>query len=391
MPASTPSRVVNIGLLGCGEVAQVVYIPTLSLMSDWFRITYLCDISPASLEHCAAKLNNVPATTSNPTELCKSDQVDVVVVVSSDEYHASHAILALEHDKHVLVEKPVALTRRDALAIAEVEKRSRGRAMVAYMRRYAAPFEDAVREIGGMDKILYARVRDIIGPNSHFVNQSGTFPKKVADFSAADTADKDSRAKEMAETALKDECGVHQSPESTLMWRIFGGLGSHDLSLMREALGMPEKVVGSSLGFPFWKYVSLATDLIEKNNANENTLYSVLYKYRNFTVSYESGIDNVPRFDAHLEVYGTDRTVKVQYDTPYVKGLPVTMHIAENADGVYKETTIRKSYEDPYTLELKTLWEMVVDGKQPKTTVEDALQDIEIFAMAMRHGYGVGH
>ncbi|KAI9038748.1 Gfo/Idh/MocA family protein [Aspergillus affinis] len=371
MPASSPSKVVNVGLIGCGEVAQVVYIPTLSFMSDWFRVTYLCDISPASLEHCAAKLNNVPAITSDPTELCSSDQVDVVVVVSSDEYHASHAILALEHDKHVLVEKPVALTKRDVLAIAEVKKRSRGRAMVAYMRRYAAPFEDAVREIGGMDKILYARVRDIIGPNAHFVNQSGTFPKRFADFSAADTADKDSRAKEMAETALKDDCGgVPRSPESTLMWRIFSGLGSHDLSIMREALGMPENVVGSSLGFPFW---------------------NVLYKYRTFTVSYESGIDNVPRFDAHLEVYGTEKTVKIQYDTPYVKGLPVIMHIAENADGVYKETTIRKSYEDPYTLELKTLWEMVVNGKQPKTTVEDALQDLEIFAMAMRHGYGVGY
>ncbi|KPM42711.1 hypothetical protein AK830_g3856 [Neonectria ditissima] len=369
MPASNPGKVVNVGLIGCGEVAQVVHIPTLSFMSDWFRIRYLCDISPESLKHCASKLNNVPKITSDPAELCKSDQVDVVVVVSSDEYHASHAILALQHDKHVLVEKPLALTKRDALAIADAESRSKGKVMVAYMRRYAAPFEDAVREIGGLDKILYARVRDIIGPNSHFVNQSGTFPKKFTDFSAADTAGKSSRAEEMVQTALKEECGgVPVTPESTLMWRLFGGLGSHDLSLMREALGMPEKVVGSSLGFPFW---------------------NVLFKYENFTVSYESGIDNVPRFDAHLEVYGADKTVRVQYDTPYVKGLPVTLHIAENVDGAYKESTIRKTYEDPYTLEMKTLWEMVVEGKQAKTTVGDALQDLEVFAMAMRHGYSV--
>jgi predicted dehydrogenase len=105
-------------------------------------------------------------------------------------------------------------------------------------------------------------------------------------------------------------------------------------------------------------------------------------------VSYESGIDNVPRFDAHLEVYGMHKTVRVQYDTPYVKGLPVIMHVVENADGSYKESTIRKSYEDPYTLEMKALWKMVVQGIPPKTTVEDALQDLELFAMAMRHGYG---
>lgn len=105
-------------------------------------------------------------------------------------------------------------------------------------------------------------------------------------------------------------------------------------------------------------------------------------------MSYESGIDNIPRFDAHLEVYGNEKSVRVQYDTPYVKGLPVTMHIVENVDGAYKETTVRKTYEDPYTHELKVWWEAVVEGKQPKTTVEDAKKDLDIFAMAMKHFYG---
>ncbi|KAJ4264229.1 hypothetical protein NW762_005423 [Fusarium torreyae] len=367
MSGSWPTRIVNIGLIGCGEISQVVHIPTLSFMSNWFRITCLCDISADSLKHCASKLSTAPQTTKDPVELCSSDQVDAVIVASSDEYHASYAILALQHNKHVLVEKPLALTKRDALAIDEAEKSSRGKVMVGYMRRYAAPFEDAVREIGGMDKILYARVRDIIGPNSHFVGQSGTFPQKFSDFSQSDAQDKDKRAEEMVKTALQDECGgVPITPESTTMWRVFGGLGSHDLSLMREALGMPQKVVGSSLGFPFW---------------------NVLFKYENFTVSYESGIDNVPRFDAHLEVYSPNKTVRVQYDTPYVKGLPVTMHVIENANGVYKESTIRSSYEDPYTLEMKKFWGMVVEGSPAKTTVQDAMQDLELFKMAMRHHY----
>ncbi|KAM0525954.1 hypothetical protein ACHAPS_004525 [Verticillium nonalfalfae] len=130
---------------------------------------------------------------------------------------------------------------------------------------------------------------------------------------------------------------------------------------------MPTSVQGSSLGFPFW---------------------NVLFKYPGFTVSYESGIDNNPRFDAHLEVYSNTKSVRLQYDTPYVKGLPVTMHIAENDDGAYKETTIRKTYEDPYTHELKEWWDAVTKGKGPKTTTQDAAQDLEIFGMAMKHHYG---
>lgn len=162
MPSSEPQKVLNVGLIGCGEVAQVVHIPTLSHMSQWFRITYLCDVSSDALEHCAAKIpNHVPKTTRDPSELCASDDVDAVLVVNSDEYHAAHAVLALQYNKHVLVEKPLALTSKDIREIIEVEKNSQGKLMVGYMRRYAAPFEDAVREIGGLDKILYARVRGI--------------------------------------------------------------------------------------------------------------------------------------------------------------------------------------------------------------------------------------
>ncbi|CEI61632.1 hypothetical protein FVEN_g9285 [Fusarium venenatum] len=369
MSFSNPNRIVNVGIVGCGEISQVVHIPTLSLMSSWFRITYVCDISADALQHCAAKLGSTVKTTQDVSELCSSDQVDAVIIANANEYHVSHAIVALQNNKHVLVEKPLALNIRDAKALEAAEKTSRGKVMVGYMRRYAAPFEDAVREIGGMDKILYARVRDIIGPNSYFVDQSGTFPRKFTDISEVDLQDREMRAEDIMKTALQDECGgVAVTPDSARTWRLLSNLGSHDLSLMREVFGMPQKVVGSSLGFPFW---------------------NVLFKYDNFTVSYESGLDNVPRFDAHLEVYGPDKTVRLQYDTPYVKGLPVTMHVAENIGGVYKESITRRSYEDPYTLEMKALWEMVVEGKTAKTTVQDAMQDLELYIMAMRYEHGI--
>ena len=157
--SSEQKRIVNVGLIGCGEIAQVVHIPTLLLMRDWFRITYLCDVSAAALEHCSKSLPYPHKTTRDPEELCASEQVDVILIANSDEYHAAHAILALQHDKHVLVEKPLALTKRDIIAVIDAEKMSRGKVMVGYMRRYAAPFEEAVREVGGLENVLYARVR----------------------------------------------------------------------------------------------------------------------------------------------------------------------------------------------------------------------------------------
>lgn len=78
------------------------------------------------------------------------------------------------------------------------------------------------------------------------------FPKAFTNFSAEAVGDLKSRQDDIINQALKVECGIPVTPETTKAWRFLGGLGSHDLSAMREALGMPQKVVGASLG-PIWK------------------------------------------------------------------------------------------------------------------------------------------
>lgn len=117
------------------------------------------------------------------------------------------------------------------------------------------------------------------------------------------------------------------------------------------------------------------------------TLDSVLFQYPGFAVSYESGLDSVPRFDAHIEIYSQDKTIRVQWDTPYVKGLPVVLHVCENANNGYRETQIRRTYEDPYTLELKAFYALVVNGTPVKTTAEDAENDVRIFQMIVKNGF----
>jgi hypothetical protein len=239
-------------------VTQVVHIPTLGHLSAYFKITYLCDVSPGALEFCKNKvLGSAPATTRSAEELCASPDVDVVFVVNSDAFHTVHVIFALNHGKTVFVEKPMALCLRDADSIIKAEQASSGKIMVGYMRRYAAGFVDAIKEIGGLKEIKYARVRDIIGPNETFVGQSATFPQKFSDFDPEDVEEMKTRTADIIDQALAKELGLKPSPENTKMWRLLGGLGSHDLSAMREALGLPLKAIGASLcrisGAPFWR------------------------------------------------------------------------------------------------------------------------------------------
>lgn len=156
---SSTSSPVRVGLIGCGEIAQVVHIPTLNLLSTFFTITYLCDVSPAALKSCQGRALGTPKTTGDPVELCSSPEVDVVFVLNSNEYHADRAILALQNDKFVFLEKPVALNQRDLNRVRDVETASKGQVMVGYMRRYAPAFAQFREEIGDRNDILFARVR----------------------------------------------------------------------------------------------------------------------------------------------------------------------------------------------------------------------------------------
>lgn len=365
-----PKKVLHIGVIGLGEIAQVSHISVLNNLSSHFLITYLCDPSPSALAHCARKVasNTPPKTTSNPETLISSHDVDVVLLCNATAFHPSHAILALKYDKYVLVEKPLALNYRDLDSIIEAEETSKGKVFVGYQRRYAQAFLDAVKEVGGMEKIQYSRVRDIIGPNSVFVGQSGTFPKKYTDFKKEDSEEMIAKDGEAVKEALTN-CGVEATPAAVDIYGLLGSLGSHDLSAMREIIGMPKSVLGASLSLPIW---------------------SVLFQYDGFPVTYESGINSVPIFDAHIEIYSHEKIVRVNYDTPYVKGLPVTMTIRERIDGTrgdgYQERIVRKTYEDPYTLEFLQFYKCVTENSTPKTTAVDARQDLDIFKMIMQAG-----
>lgn len=341
----------------------------LNLLHDYFRVTFLCDVSRGALEHCARRVAGVaPITTTKAEDLCASPDVDAVVVCNATAFHASHAMLALQHDKHVFVEKPLALCYRDLDAIQAAEDKSKGTVFVGYMRRYAPAFSQAIAEVGDRSNVRYVRVRDIIGPNSDFVEQSGTFPKKFDDFQESDVEEMKAKDKDATQQALIKEFGVPFNEQTARLLAALGGLGSHDLSAMREIIGLPQAVIGADLRFPIW---------------------TAMLKYEGFTAVYESGLNSVPVFDAHIEIYTDTKIVRVNYDTPYIKGLPTTVTIREKVEGTdtYQERVLRPTYEDSYTIEFKEWYGCIREGKMCKTTIADARQDLDIFKMLMQAAF----
>ena len=147
-------------------VTQVVHIPTLNYMSHLSQVTYLCDVSEEALEHSKLKVAGAskPKITLSCEELCTASEMDLVIIASNHPLHASQAELALKAKKSVFIEKPISLILQDADRIVAADKAASGdKVSIGYMRRYAGAFLDAVKEVGSIEQIRYARIRDIIG------------------------------------------------------------------------------------------------------------------------------------------------------------------------------------------------------------------------------------
>ncbi|KAH8690907.1 putative NAD binding Rossmann fold oxidoreductase [Talaromyces proteolyticus] len=349
--------ILKVGIIGAGEVAQVIHLPTLILLSHLYEIISICDISAQTALHCATKFH-IPHHTTNPDDIINNAAVDVVFILTSDEYHAVYAVAALRAHKNIMIEKPLTLSLPAAQQILAAERESQGRVFVGYMRRYAPSFTGAfLREVASIPKIMYARVRDMSGPNTFFVSQSGTFQVKATDIPASAGEKRERLLDGLYHEAFPGAEEI--TDEMKKYCRFLGSLGSHDLSLMRETLGVPESVGGVSVNDPF---------------------YSAIFKYGTFAVTYESGIDGVAEFDAHLAVYGEKKRVEIRYDTPYVKGLPIKVRVEEvNEYGEKQTREIVSSYEDAYTAELTQMYKCFVEGEPIKTTAEDAVQDLRLY------------
>lgn len=101
--------------------------------------------SAQSSERFAAEFE-IPRAHSSYEELVADSDVDIVYISTPHPLHAQNAILALEHGKHVLVEKPFTLNAAEAAAVRDVAARHGLLAMEAMWTRYL-PHMVRVREL----------------------------------------------------------------------------------------------------------------------------------------------------------------------------------------------------------------------------------------------------
>ncbi len=346
----------RLGLIGLGEVAQLIHLPILQRLEHQFALAGAYDPSP-SVAAAIGHRWNIERLFSTPEEMIASPQIDAVLVMSPDQYHGRHARAALKAGKHVLIEKPCCLTPGD-LDELNVTALTSGRvAMVGYMRRYAPAFVEAKARLPEASDITYVRVRDVICEGTWFFRQTDRVVTPQNDIPASLTDE--SRA--LRKAMIAEVCGSDAPSDHVTAYSVLTGLSSHSLSAMRDLLGVPQRVIAAQI-------------------KQGGTQITVLFDYGHFTALYECMIGDVVRFEAGFEINARTGRLAFEYPTPYIRNLPMTLDIQASTETDNVLTRIGPFYQDPFDAELRAFHDAAVGSGENRTPPAESKADLALFA-----------
>ena len=131
---------INIGIIGCGKIAQVRHIPEYAENPD-VKLAAFFSPNRARAQEQADKYGGKVYDTAEA--LLADPEIDAVSICAANYAHAELSIKALNAGKHVLCEKPMATTLEDCEAMVECAKKNGKFLMIGHNQRLAKAHMEA--------------------------------------------------------------------------------------------------------------------------------------------------------------------------------------------------------------------------------------------------------
>lgn len=147
---------IKIGILGCGKIAQVRHIPEYADNPN-VQLVGFYNPTKSRAEDMAAKYGGVVYETAQ--ELLNNPEIDAVSVCAANYAHAELAIAAMKAGKHVLCEKPMAVTLEDCEAMVKVSQET-GKFLMIGQNQRITPAHKLARKLideGAIGNVLTFR------------------------------------------------------------------------------------------------------------------------------------------------------------------------------------------------------------------------------------------
>jgi predicted dehydrogenase len=131
---------INIAIIGCGEMGalhaeSLQKIPTANL--------YACSDIVGRKSQFFREQFRIKYSTSNPEQIFNDPQIDAVYIAATTDSHLALFRQAVKSGKHILLEKPLALSGDDAYEIYQLSQQSQSIMMTAFKFRFYAIIQKA--------------------------------------------------------------------------------------------------------------------------------------------------------------------------------------------------------------------------------------------------------
>lgn len=127
---------INFAIVGAGAIAPI-YAEAITLQPE-ATLAAVCDKNQQTASGFVKQYSTNKFYTAYE-DLLQDPSIDVVCICTPSGLHADMAIKAIEAGKHVIIEKPLAMTLEDADRVIAAAKKFKVKATVAFQKRYNRP------------------------------------------------------------------------------------------------------------------------------------------------------------------------------------------------------------------------------------------------------------
>jgi len=148
----------NVGIIGYGWVASA-HIPSINA-SSLAQVTAVCSSRPLSGPELSSKHGGSIQTYTHLDSMLADPEIHAVSICSYSNLHAEHAIKAARAGKHLIIEKPIALSWKDCLRVEAAVKDAGVRVCVCFECRFSSQFlaTKSILDQGLIGEIHYGEV-----------------------------------------------------------------------------------------------------------------------------------------------------------------------------------------------------------------------------------------
>ncbi|MBI3454330.1 MAG: Gfo/Idh/MocA family oxidoreductase [Candidatus Rokubacteria bacterium] len=342
---------IRIGVVGCGLIAQMMHLPHLRELDDLYELVALCDLSPGTLRFVGERCG-VTRRYDDWRDLLK-EPLDAVLITTTGS-HAPIALAALRAGRHVLTEKPMCYTLREADELAEVVARTGLTFMVAYMKRYDPGY-----------RLALAQLPPVLG-DLRYVQVTVFHPSERAQIAHHDirrvrdvSADVLARLTAEEDALIREAIGPFTPRERWAFGEALLSTLVHDVNAVRGLVGEPAEAVATE----FW--------------AGSESLVSLLRYPQGFRVLLSlQYLWDLADYREEIGLYAPGARLRLCFPSPFFRNEPTPVVVSGMEGDAAWEKRIVASHREAFKEELVHFAECVAQHREPLTSVHDGRGDV---------------